>query len=110
LLYNLQAESLFFARHPTPTTEDMKIETPVSYKFSNHMTKYGIILEVIGNRAKVQWQAEYCHGTSGSITRRANIKTTVAISKLTAWTDRLRLNDGMTLNPDGLEYRTPINA
>ena len=91
-------------------THTMNIETPVIYKFSNHMTKYGIILEVIGNRAKVQWQAENCYGTLGSSTRRANIKTTVAISKLSKWTERLRMNDGMTLNPSGLEYRTPINS
>jgi hypothetical protein len=88
----------------------MNIETPVSYKFSSHMTKYGIILAVIGNRAKVQWQAEHCYGSLGSSTRRANIKTTVAISKLSKWTERLRINDGMTLNPNGLEYRTPANA
>jgi len=88
----------------------MNIETPVSYKFSNHITKYGIILEIIGNRAKVQWQAEYCHGSCGSSTRRANLKTTVAISKLSNWNTRLRLSDGMTLNPSGLEYRTPANA
>lgn len=94
----------------TATQVDMQIEAPVQYKFSNHMTKYGIILEVIGNRAKVHWQAEHCCGSLGSSTRRANMKTTVAISKLSKWTERLRMNDGMTLNPSGLEYRTPINA
>lgn len=85
----------------------MTIETPVSYKFSANMTKFGIITEINGTRAKVQWQAEHCTGSLGSLTRRAARTTQVAIAKLTLWTERLRLNDGMTLNPDGLEYRTP---
>ena len=88
----------------------MKIETPVQYNYSNSCVRYGIIIDVVEGRAKVQWQAERNTGSLGTSYRRANIKTQVAISKLTAWTDRLRLNDGMTLNPDGLEYRTPINA
>ena len=88
----------------------MKTETPVSYKFSRHITKYGIITEINGNRAKVQWQAETHTGSLGIHTQRVKITTQVAIAKLGEWTTRLRLNDGMTLNPDGLEYRTPANA
>ncbi len=88
----------------------MTTETPVSYKFSKNITKFGIVTEINGNRAKVQWQAEHHTGSLGSSTRRAKITTQVAISKLSNWTTRLRLNDGMTINPDGLEYRTPAAA
>ena len=88
----------------------MTTETPVSYKYSANNTRYGIILKIIGNRANVQWQAEHSVGDLGQNTYRMSLKTTVAIARLSPWSDRLRLSDGMTLNPDGLEYRTPAIA
>lgn len=92
------------------STNKMTTETPVSYKYSASTTRYGIILKIIGNRANVQWQAEHQVGELGQYTKRINLKTTVAIARLALWSDRLRLSDGMTLNPDGLEYRTPANS
>lgn len=83
------------------------IETPVSYKFSSHITRFGIITEVEGKTAKVQWQAQTHTGSLGSITERIKLTTKINVARLGKWTERLRLNDGMTLNPDGLEYYTP---
>jgi len=88
----------------------MNIDTPVSYKYSFSTTRYGVVLQIIGNRAKVQWQAEHSVGSLGQSTERISLKTTVAISSLAPWNNRLRLGDGMTLNPDGLEYRTPATV
>jgi hypothetical protein len=85
----------------------MTTDTPVSYKYSKSTTRYGIITRVEGGRAKVQWQAEHNVGSLGQSTKRIKLTTTVAIASLTKWTVRLRLIDGITLNPDGLEYRTP---
>ena len=88
----------------------MKIETPVQYKNSQCSTRYGIITKIQDGRAKVQWQAEFNVGSLGSSTKRIKTHSTVSILKLTIWDKRLRLDEGFTLNPDGLEYRTPVNA
>jgi hypothetical protein len=85
----------------------MTTDTPVSYKYSKSTIRYGVILKIEGRRAKVQWQAEHNVGSLGQSTERIKLTTTVAISSLAQWTERLRLGDGITLNPDGLEYRTP---
>ena len=85
----------------------MTTETPVAYKYSANTTRYGIVIKTIGKRAQVQWQAQHNVGSLGQETKRISLKTTIAIAQLTTWANRLRLNDGMTLNPDGLEYRTP---
>lgn len=82
------------------------IETPVAYKFSPHITRYGIITETDGKTAKVQWQAQTHKGTKG-YTERMKLTTRIKVASISPWIQRLRLNDGMTLNPDGLEYRTP---
>ena len=91
-------------------TATMTTESPVSYRYSKSTTRYGIILEIQGDRAKVQWQAEHNVGSLGQTTKRMILKTTVAIARLDPWTIRLRLDEGMTLNPDGLEYWTPKAA
>jgi hypothetical protein len=85
----------------------MTTDTPVSYKYSKNTTRFGVILKTEGSRAKVQWQAEHNVGSLGQSTTRVKITTTVAIASLSQWTNRLRLSDGITLNPDGMEYRTP---
>jgi hypothetical protein len=89
------------------TANAITTETPVSYIYSNHITKYGIVIEMQGDRAKIQWQAQYSNGSSATLTTRINQKTTVAIKRLSEWTEKLRLDDGITLCPSGLEYRTP---
>jgi hypothetical protein len=81
-------------------------ETPVAYTFSSHITRYGIITETDGKTAKVQWQAQAHKGSKG-YTERMKLTTKLKVCSLKPWAERLRLNDGMTLNPDGLEYRTP---
>jgi hypothetical protein len=85
----------------------MTTDTPVSYKYSKSTTRFGIITKIDGRRAKVQWQAEHIIGSLGQSTKRIKLTTTVSIASLTRWAERLRLSDGITLNPDGLEYRTP---
>jgi hypothetical protein len=85
----------------------MTTDTPVSYKYSKSTTRFGVILEIDGRRAKVQWQAEHNVGSLGQSTKRIKLTTTVAIASLAQWIERLRLSEGITLNPDGLEYRTP---
>ena len=88
---------------------NLTIESPVAYAYSSSTTRYGIITEITGDRAKVEWQAEAFKGGE-KFNRRVKITTYVKIAKLSEWTKRIRLNDGMTLNPDGLEYRTPATA
>jgi len=89
------------------TANAITTETPVSYIYSNHITKYGIVIEMQGDRAKIQWQAQFSKGDLGTFTTRISQKTTVAIKSLSEWTEKLRLNEGITLCPSGLEYHTP---
>ena len=87
----------------------IKNESPVAYAYSPLITRFGIVTEIIGDRAKVQWQAE-CYNSTEKLNKRINLTTTISIARLAEWTKRIRLNSGITLNPDGLEYRTPANA
>jgi hypothetical protein len=85
-------------------TNQFEIESPVSYKVDAYRTRHGIVSEIKNGRCLVQFQAQT---NSGKSTDRETIKTWISASRLTAWVKPLRLTDGMTLCPSGLEYYTP---
>jgi hypothetical protein len=85
-------------------TNQFEIESPVSYKVDAYRVRFGIVLEIKNGRCHVQFQAQT---NSGKSTDRETCKTWIAAHRLTAWTTPLRLTDGMTLHPSGLEYFTP---